>query len=129
MQKWQISNPQELIPFVYDHPDIRVHLLELPLLVSNLAEVGDQHSISILEHAAQQLSDIAIAAAVQLKLTDSFPLAIAGSVLLKTPFLQQALRENIQHHGYQAEPITPVDDPTLGALRMARELLKDEQKR
>lgn len=123
MEKWHITNPQDLIPFVYEHPNIRQHMLEVPLIVSDLAEIGDSHSVAILDHAAQQLADIAVAAARQLKSSSTFPLAIAGSVILKTPLLQQALRECIQCHGYTAEPITPVEDPALGALRLAREQL------
>jgi N-acetylglucosamine kinase-like BadF-type ATPase len=117
-----LSAAFDLIPFIYNQADPRAALTDLPPLVTRLAEAGDPTCRAILYEAARELADAVIAAANQLGLRGAIPLALAGSVILRTPQLQQALSAELEQRGRPAQPLTIVDEPTLGALRLARDL-------
>ncbi|GAB4126683.1 MAG: BadF/BadG/BcrA/BcrD ATPase family protein [Roseiflexaceae bacterium] len=122
LQMWELSNAFDLIPFIYNQADPRAALADVPPLVTRLAEAGDPTCRTILYEAARELADAVIAAANQLGLRGAIPLALAGSVVLRTPQLQQALSAELEQRGRPAQPLTIVDEPTLGALRLARDL-------
>jgi N-acetylglucosamine kinase-like BadF-type ATPase len=120
---WELDQAFDLIPFVYNQSDPRARLSEIPPLVSQLADEGDDTAGAILQLAAEELAAAVIAAARQLGLAAPLPLALSGSVILRSPLLHAALCETLSARGYRADPVTPVDDPAYGALRLARDLL------
>jgi N-acetylmuramic acid 6-phosphate etherase len=119
---WELQGPFDLIPYIYNKPDPRAQLADIPPLVTRLAEGGDPTCRTILEVAARDLADAVIAAANQLDIRGAIPVALAGSVILRTPMLSAMLREEMERRGRPADPVTPVEEPTLGAIRLAREL-------
>ena len=123
LELWELEQPFDLIPFVYNQADPRARLSELPPLVTQLALEGDPKAQSILQNAGDELASAAIAVARQLDLPSPFPLALSGSVIVKTPPLYDAMRTALEARGYRAEPMTLVEEPAHGALRLARALL------
>jgi N-acetylmuramic acid 6-phosphate etherase len=123
LQMWELSSADQLIPYVYNQPDPRTILAEIPPLVSRLALEGEPICVRILHEAGADLADAIIAAADQIGLRHTIPLALAGSVVLKTPMLQAAMCETLASRGRPADPVIMVEDPALGAIRLARDLL------
>lgn len=121
LELWELNHAFELIPFVYNRPDPRQILAELPPLVTELAHQGDPTSLQILESAGCELARAVIAVADQLGLQPPLPVALSGSVILHTPQIQHALSRELERQNYPAHPITPVEEPTLGAIRIARD--------
>jgi N-acetylglucosamine kinase-like BadF-type ATPase len=121
IQMWELSGPFDLIPYVYNQPDPRAILADIPPLVSRLALEGNSVCITILQAAGRDLAKAVIAAAKPIGLHSSIPLALAGSVILRTPLLHTALCNTLAEYGHPADPVTPVEDPAIGALRLARE--------
>lgn len=119
---WELQGAFDLIPHIYNKPDPRAQLADIPPLVTRLAEDGDPTCCAILEGAARELADAVIAAANQLDIRGGIPVALAGSVILRTPMLSRMLGEEMGRRGRPADPLTLVDEPTQGAIRMAREL-------
>ncbi len=122
LELWGLQQPFELIPFVYHRADPRAILADLPPLISRLANQGDPTSLAILNEAGRELAAAVLAVADQIDMHGPIPLAIAGSVGLRTPLLLQFLCAELAQHGRPADPLTPVEDPAIGALRIAREL-------
>jgi N-acetylglucosamine kinase-like BadF-type ATPase len=119
---WQLQQPSDLIPHVYHRPDPRAILSDLPPLISDLADQGDPICVTILAKAGRELAAAVIAVADQIGFRGPIPLGVAGSVGLRTPLLLKGLLDQLALQGRPADPLTPVEDPTLGALRLARDL-------
>ncbi|HMO57776.1 MAG TPA: BadF/BadG/BcrA/BcrD ATPase family protein, partial [Roseiflexaceae bacterium] len=124
LQRWQLSQPSDLIPHVYHRAEARGLLAELPPLVSACAEQGDAVSIAILRGAGRDLAAAVAAVARELQIAPPLPVAIAGSVIQRTPLLQQALQHELAALGWPADPIHAVEEPAIGAVRLAREALE-----
>jgi N-acetylmuramic acid 6-phosphate etherase len=122
LELWELEGPYDLIPYVYNLPDPRTCLADLPPLVARLAQQGDSDATLILEEAGRDLAAAVISAADQIGLRGAIPLALAGSVVLHTPRLREALCAELERRGRPADPVTAVEEPTLGAIRLAREL-------
>lgn len=122
LELWELGGPFDLIPHVYNQPDPRACLADIPPLVTRLAQQNDPISVAIIEDAGRDLASAVIAVADQLGLRGPLPLALAGSVVLHTPALRHALCAELERRGRPADPVTPVEEPTLGAIRLAREL-------
>ena len=122
LQMWELPGPLDMIPYVYNQPDPRGVLADIPPLVSRLALEGNATCIAILNAAGRELASAVMAAANQIGLHGSIPLALAGSVILRTPVLHAALCDTLAAAGRPPQPVTPVEDPAIGALRIAREL-------
>jgi N-acetylglucosamine kinase-like BadF-type ATPase len=120
LDRWQLGDPFDLIPHVYHRSDARALLAELPPLVSRCADAGDAVAGAILRHAGRDLALAVAAVARDLQLALPIPLALAGSVIQKSPLLLAALREELLLLGCPADPIRPVEEPALGAVRLAR---------
>jgi N-acetylmuramic acid 6-phosphate etherase len=119
---WELGGPFDLIPYVYNQADPRAALTDIPPIVSRLALQGDPVCAAILAEAGRELAAAVSAAARQLGLRGSIPLALAGSVVLNSPLLRQSLCDALEQLGHPADPVTAVEEPTLGALRLARDL-------
>jgi N-acetylglucosamine kinase-like BadF-type ATPase len=124
LDMWELEQPFDLIPFVYNQSDPRARLSELPLLVGQLAAEGDETAHTILTTAGEELAAAVIAVARQLTMAAPLPLALSGSMILNTALLREALCAALDARGFHAEPITPVEEPALGALRLARDLVR-----
>lgn len=121
LEQWGRQEPFELIPYVYNQGDPRASLSELPPLIGRLAENGDEDAAKILDQAGEDLAAMVLAAAEQLEMEGPLPVALAGSVILRTPRLRRALVNAIERRGHRAEPVTPVEEPAYGALRLAHQ--------
>ncbi len=122
LQYWALDKVPAIIPHLYGHApsEIRTKVARLAPLVTSTAEQGDEVAHCILQEAGKALSDLVIAVVRALDLEPPIPLALAGGVLVKGPSLVATLFHNaIRARGVQLEPLTYVQDPARGAVRIA----------
>jgi N-acetylmuramic acid 6-phosphate etherase len=117
-----LSEPLQIIEAVYRSGWERSRLATLAPLVLAAAAEGDPVAQSIAETEAGSLAKTAAAAARKLDLPlERLPLAMTGGTLSDAEYRRwflAALRSN----GVNAAPVTIVDEPATGAVRMACEL-------
>lgn len=121
LAEWGLARPQELIRKVYSGLP-RAEIAKLAALVEGCAQAGDGRAAQILSSAGSELFAIADAAAKQLGLTGPIPTALTGGVLVRGQHVRAALLEKARARDLQLNPVTLVDDPALGAVRLALEL-------
>lgn len=127
MRHWELTQPEDLVGKVYGECS-RKDIARLGRLVEAAADMGDALARGILEEAGRELALAARAAAEQLNLSGPLACALAGAVLtrggrVRESFLRSAVRE-----GLSLDPVVLVEEPALGALRLALEAVEaDEQ--
>jgi N-acetylglucosamine kinase-like BadF-type ATPase len=122
LDHWGLQQPPELIEYVYTLPDPRAELANLTPVVVRAAHGGDGVAHEILVAAGRDLAAAAASVARQLELTTPLPLAMAGGVIEHAPVVGQAICAALEQHGWRAEPVTIVEAPVQGALRLAKDL-------
>jgi N-acetylmuramic acid 6-phosphate etherase len=89
--------------------------------VAAAAAAGDAVARDILQDAANHLGSIVASVACRLGLgAHEYPLALAGGVLLHDPALREMLQECLDRLRVSPARIVLVDQPAVGAVRLAR---------
>jgi len=122
-----LKAPLEMIEAVYRGPWDRAHIASIAPLVLAVAESGDAVAQDIVENEARELAKTAVAAARKLALPlDALPLAVTGGAILNSASYRQRFVAALRANGLNPEPVTLVDDPAIGALRVAKRLVSKE---
>jgi N-acetylglucosamine kinase-like BadF-type ATPase len=120
LQHLQLETPQALIQTVYRNDWDRARLASLAPLVFAAADVGDAIARDIVADAAQQLAQTGAAVVRQLGWQGAVPLALAGGCLLASVSYREQVVRHLQGLGLTFNPITPVLEPAIGSVRLAR---------
>ena len=122
----KIDRTESLVPAVYGSGLDRAGIAALVDEVTGAACDGDAVAISILESAADELAEMASAAAriIPLDSVASAPLALAGGMLLGYEPLRVGVVDGLRRRGIKPDPVQQVTEPALGAIRLARESLE-----
>jgi N-acetylglucosamine kinase-like BadF-type ATPase len=122
LSEWGLTAPEALVRKVYAGLS-RADIARLAGLVERCAEAGDPKASQILAWAGAELAEVASAVVKQLQFEGPVPAALTGGVLLHGKRVREVLLEAAKGMGLLFEPVQMVEDPTLGALRLAREAL------
>lgn len=114
-----LGTVQEVIGFVYDKNTTKKEIAQLAPIMTNACEKGDVHALKLAEHCAASLYELVVPVIERLKLVDS-PIAIAGSVLQKSPFVKAALERKLVMSYPQSKLILPIKDAAHGAVLLGR---------
>lgn len=118
-----LQEPLQLIHAVYRGAWDRARLASLAPVVLEAAAAGDVVAQAIAEREAGELARTTAAAARKRSLPlDGLPLALTGGTLLDASYRQRFL-DALAREGVRPQPVTMVEEPAIGAVRMARELL------
>ncbi len=118
-----LSEPLQMIDAVYRGPWDRARLATIAPVVLAAADAGDAVASAIVSHEASELARTAAAAARKLSLPAAhLPLAITGGVILNSESYRRQFLDALANAGVDAEPVTPVEEPAEGAIRIARRL-------
>jgi len=113
---------EELIPWVYRSPIPRSQIAALAPLVGEAAAGGDPMAEAILCAAAEDLAQLAVTVARRLGLSgQAVPCALGGGLLVHMPALARGALQAAADDGAVLAPVTCVEDPARGALRLARD--------
>jgi N-acetylglucosamine kinase-like BadF-type ATPase len=121
LQHWHLDEPSQLVSFIYRPEVSRTEIATLARRVIDLAGAADQDARGIVDAAAKELSRLVVAVAHRLNLLEA-PVALGGGLLGANSCLKISL---LQHAGVPLGPVAYVDDPAVGALVLARQLLED----
>ena len=113
---WGLDQPTQLIGYVYRAELTRAAIAEVGTLVLQLAEAGDPHAVGLIEQAAGELADMLTVAVARLEI-DAPPVALAGGMFAASMHLRTALLGRVRA---PLGPVTYVDNPVAGAIRLAR---------
>jgi N-acetylglucosamine kinase-like BadF-type ATPase len=123
LRQLQLTQPQELIPWMYAEISW-ARVAALAPLVTQCAQQGDAVAQAILEQAAHDLATTVRAVVQGLHLeTAEFPLILAGGNL-RPGWLSQRLTELIQPSAPQARIAHPTVEPAVGAALLAQRSLE-----
>lgn len=119
-----LREPLEMIDAVYRGPWDRAKLATIAPIVLAAAEEGDAVADQIVESEASELARTAAGAARKLNLpAEHVPLAVTGGVILNSLHYRNRFLAALRDVGICPEPVTPVEEPAEGAVRIARRLV------
>jgi N-acetylglucosamine kinase-like BadF-type ATPase len=118
--KLGLSQPQDLIPALYRGDWDRAALAALAPLVLQAAEAQDAVAETIVGQSARDLALTATVVVYKLGLhPGAVPLALAGGVLMASASYRQRLLAALEDSGVCPAPVTLVEEPAVGAVRLA----------
>jgi N-acetylmuramic acid 6-phosphate etherase len=116
-----LPDPAELIPAVYRGARDRTQLAALAPIVLQAAQDEDATALFIVREQARELAHMIIAAATSVLLSlNDLPLAMTGGALLKSDLYRAAVLTALSDRGATPRPMTLVEEPVMGAVRIAR---------
>ena len=125
-QRLNVSQPALLVEALYRSDVDRRRIADLALVVLDAAQEGDAAAQQLVATAASDLARMVTVLCDRLLFRkDGLPLALAGSLLLKSPLV----RERLLHELYAVRGfdlrVSHVTDPVLGAVTLAGRWLND----
>lgn len=124
--KWGLSAIDTLVDTVYGWTEPRGHIAELADIVVAAAP-HDATAKAILDQAGEDLAELVITLAQKLKWAEPFPLVFSGGVILGSTYLQRSVTDHLSARGIQLSSVTPVTDPVIGPLLLARDQWRKTQ--
>ncbi len=126
VSKMGLPDAANFIHAVYRGPWDRAALAAMAPLVLECATEGDEVARHVVERQAEELARTAAAAVTNHHLpTQALPLALTGGVVLNSAMYRDWFLKALRQFGVQAEPVTLVEDPAIGAIVLARRFLKN----
>jgi N-acetylglucosamine kinase-like BadF-type ATPase len=124
LEHLNIKEPAQLIEAIYRSDVDRRSVAQLAPLVLAAAVGGDSVAARLLDAAAADLAHMVDTLRRRLDLpAEALPLALAGSLLLRSDALKRRLLTNLADQGLRKPALAEVPDPVLGALTLAQHLL------
>lgn len=119
-----LSAPPDMIPAVYRGPWDRTAVAGLAPLVLKTADEGDPVAHRIVDSEARKFAKTTVQAVLNNHLPkEGLPVALTGGVILGSDTFRRVYLSELQQAGIEPKPMTLVKDPTVGAVRLARQLL------
>jgi N-acetylglucosamine kinase-like BadF-type ATPase len=119
LERLELGQPDGLI-LAFNRPALGgdpSRIATLAEVVIAAADEGDAVAGQILDQAAAELAGLVAAVVQKLALAPkSFPLALAGGVLVGSGALQDRLRLHLQSQAIEPAAMQPVADPVWGAV-------------
>jgi N-acetylglucosamine kinase-like BadF-type ATPase len=122
---WGLAAPPDLVGRVYREDVGATDIAGLARLVDAVAAAGDAVARGILHDAGRDLAVTVEAVVRQLDLAAPTPCALAGGVVVHGAQARAAFLAAAADRGLDLRPLTPVEEPARGAVRLATDLLKN----
>lgn len=119
-----LKTVQEIIGFVYSKETTKKDIAALAPIMTAACEQGDEQALLIAKRSADSLHELLAPVIDKLGLHHS-PIAMAGSVLQKSPFVQKALESKLQETYPNTRLMLPIKDAAYGAVLMACKLINE----
>ncbi len=122
---WSLNEPERLLYRVYHEGVTTTEVAALARLVSSAAEEGDAVALEIVQQAGRELANTVRSVAQAIGYDSPIPTALAGGVITKGVLIRQTFLAEIDALGLELEPVQSVDQPVIGALRLALRMLNE----
>jgi N-acetylglucosamine kinase-like BadF-type ATPase len=117
-------DPRDFIPATYRGVWDRAAIAGLAPVVLEAAEQGDEVAHKIVVREVTELARTAVTAVDANKLPRlGLPVAVAGGLIVESGFYRGLFVEALRGFGVHPGVVQPVDDPAVGAVVMAREMV------
>lgn len=123
-ERLKISEPRNMLTALSKQGDVRQAIAELAEIVSISADEGDSVALRIVNEASTHLATLVRTAAGQAKLGKSFPLALAGGVLMGSTLIRESLCQKLAETQVHPISIELVPEPVVGCLKLAAQELQ-----
>lgn len=125
LKKMGVKSVRELVPIVYSPAFGKHQIGQIAYLLEEATNAGDKVAIEIARQAAHELVLIAASVAKQLGFTKStsFDLVTIGGLLKHDPVIGPAFNSELGKLFSRMNVIAPVEDPVVGAVKLAQSLL------
>jgi N-acetylmuramic acid 6-phosphate etherase len=118
------TDPRDFIPAVYRGVWDRAAIAGLAPLVVECAEAGDAVAHKLVVKQVTELARTAFTAVEANNLPKlGLPVAVAGGLIVRSAFYRGLFVEALRGFGVHPGAVTPVADPALGAVTLARRLV------
>jgi N-acetylmuramic acid 6-phosphate etherase len=128
LERLNISESRDMLTALSKLGDVRQAIAELAEIVTRAADSGDLVARHIVDEAGIHLSALVETAANQLKLGNTFPLALAGGVLTGSDIIRESLFNRLAAAGLEPSPTELVAEPVVGCLKLAVKELQFTQR-
>ena len=119
------TDPRDFIPAVYRGAWDRTAIAGLAPVVVEAAETGDEVAHKLIVHQVTELARTAFTAVEAAQLPRlGLPIAVAGGLIVRSEFYRQLFVEAVRGFGIHPGVVQPVADPALGAVVLARKLIR-----
>ncbi len=125
LRHWHLSQPEELIAYVYQRPASTTEIAGIARLVEQAAGTGDESARNIVADAGHKLARSVATAVKQLEFSGPVPCALAGGVITRGDHVRDAFLSAAHATGLALAPVELVFSPVSGAVRLAQRLLAD----
>lgn len=122
---WSLSEPERLLYRIYHEGATSTEIAALSRLVEEAAEASDAVALDIIRQAGHELAITVRSVALALGFEGAVPIALAGGAITKGKLIRQAFLEAVAGLGLALDPIECVDEPVVGALRLALRMLDE----
>jgi N-acetylglucosamine kinase-like BadF-type ATPase len=120
---WGLAAATDLVPRVYQELRGKHEIAALASTVEAVAGQGDPVAQRILASAGRELALAAQAVVQRLELVAPVPCGLAGGVIVAGRLVREQFETAVARLGLTLWPITPVPEPVLGAVKLARAAL------
>jgi len=123
LAKLGTRDPRDFIPAVYRGEWDRAAIAGLAPLVVECAEAGDAVAHKLVVKQVTELARTAFTAVESNGLPKlGLPVAVAGGLIVRSEFYRGLFVEALRGFGLHPGAVTPVADPAIGAVAIARKL-------
>jgi N-acetylglucosamine kinase-like BadF-type ATPase len=126
-EQLQMESIQQIIGFVYDKRTNKKDIAALAPILSDASALGDETALAIANKSTRSLFELVVPVAEKLSLQEG-SLAMAGSVLLKNPFVRNAFADMLKKEYPGMNCITAKSDAASGAALMALNRMPREER-
>jgi N-acetylglucosamine kinase-like BadF-type ATPase len=116
---WNIASHEPIMTRLYVQDAPPAEIAALAAVVDQCAEEGDAVAARILARAGLAIAESVEAVARRLGMGGALPIGLAGGVILKSNGVKRSMLNEAAARGLQLSPVTLVDRPVVGAIRMA----------
>lgn len=116
IQHYALEDPHQIIAQVYDLATTKGDLARLSSIVMEESANGDAVALDILDRAASELAETALAVARRLAMLHSLSLAMTGGLLIHHPDYRERVLSSIRVQA-PIDRVALVTDPALTAAR------------
>lgn len=123
LEAWQIDSTDAILTRVYigDAPPAQIAALAPLVLVC--AEAGDEVATSIVKQAGESIALAIHAVSTRLAMNGAIPLGLAGGLVTKSDLMRRSVLDAAYARGLCLTPVALVDQPAIGAIRLAQRLI------
>ncbi|MEX2142273.1 MAG: BadF/BadG/BcrA/BcrD ATPase family protein [Pirellulales bacterium] len=122
LERLHLAEPRDLVDWVHDAATTPSQIASLAPTVFDLAAT-DEVAANIIDTGAMSLADIIAAVAQRLGFSPvSYPLALAGSVLLNQPTYRDQALAYLADRNLHPATVTIIEEPVRGAVAIARKM-------